>query len=193
MPDIADPRYFHQLAHTLDRITAELPTAEQLRRGDDISPAIHTLVGDTGCILADISAELATSCRHEVYDRPAHGPAERHGTAALTQCAVHLGAVLGHLGQVIERLGFLHQHLLQPGSGPRIPTPAPERDTLHNHFGQVATLLRTGAQQLRTTSEELSRIRTSPPTAGTPSPSPPAPAGGPIAAAAGTPSPAARR
>ncbi|MEU9246590.1 hypothetical protein [Streptomyces sp. NPDC048385] len=191
MPDIADPRYFHQLAHTLDRITAELPTAKQLRRGDDISPAIRTLVSDTSSILTEISEELAASCRHEVYDRPAHGPAERYGTAALTQCAVHLGAVLGHLGQVIEQLGFLHQHLLQPGSGPQIPAPDSARDTLQNQLGQVAKLLRTGAQQLRTSSQELSRIRTSPPTAGTPSASPPAAAGRPLAAAPGTPSPAA--
>ncbi|MEU9280285.1 hypothetical protein [Streptomyces sp. NPDC048341] len=191
MPDIADPRYFHQLAHTLDRITAQLPTTEQLRRGDDVTPAISTLVSDTGHILTEISEELATSYRHEVYDRPAHGPAERHGTAALTQCAVHLGAVLGHLGQVIERLGFLHQHILQPGSGPRIPAPPSTRDVLQNQLDQVAGLLRTGAQQLRTNSEDLSRTRTSRPIAGTPSPSPPAPAGNPLAVAPATPSPPA--
>lgn len=121
MPDIADPRYFQQLARTLDRITAELPTAEQLRRGDDISPAIRTLISDVGCLLTEISEELVTSYRHEIYDRPAHGPAERYGTAALAQCATPLGASLGRLGQVIERLGFLHQHLLKPTNSPRIP------------------------------------------------------------------------
>lgn len=169
MPDIADPRYFQQLARTLDRITAELPTAEQLRRGDDISPAIRTLVGDVGYILTEISEELETSYRHEVYERPTHGPAERYGSAALARCATPLGAALGHLGQVIEQLGFLHQHLLQPANSPRIPTPASAREPLQGHLDQVAGLMRTGARQLRTSSDELSRIRTARSTSGTPS------------------------
>jgi hypothetical protein len=169
MPDIADPRYFQQLARTLDRITAELPTAEQVRRGDDISPAIRTLISDVGCILTEISEELESGYRHEVYDRTAHGPAERYGTAALAQCATPLGASLGRLGQVVERLGFLHQHLLQPANSPRIPIPASAREPLQGHLDQVAVLVRAGAQQLRTASDELSRIRTSRFASGTPS------------------------
>ncbi|MFF4256631.1 hypothetical protein ACFY1L_36140 [Streptomyces sp. NPDC001663] len=169
MPDIADPRYFQQLARTLDRITAELPRAEQLRRGDDISPAIRTLISDLGFILTEISEELETSYRHEVYDRPAHGPAERYGTFALAQCAPSLGASLGHLGQVVERLGFLHQHVLQPANGPRTPIPASVREPLQGHLYQVAELVRAGAGQLRTASEELSRTRTARFTSGTPS------------------------
>jgi hypothetical protein len=169
MPDIADPRYFQQLARTLDRITAQMPTAQQLRRGDDISPAIRTLVSDIGYILTEISEELKTSYRHEVYDRPAHGPAERYGTTALAQCATPLGAALGHLGQVIEQLGFLHQHLLQPANSPRIPTPASVREPLQDHLGQVTELLRTGTRHLRTSSDELSRIRTARSMSGTPS------------------------
>ncbi|MFD7320603.1 hypothetical protein ACFV9D_05850 [Streptomyces sp. NPDC059875] len=159
MPDIANPDYFLQLARTLDRMTADVPTAEQLQRGDDISPAIRTMVSDAGCVLIEISEELATSYRHEILHRLTHGPAERFGTAALAQCAVPLGTALSHLGHVVERLGFIHGHVLQPGTGARIPVPLDFRQPLQEDLDRIASLLRTAAQQLRTNAVELSRIR----------------------------------
>ncbi|MFI8880276.1 hypothetical protein [Streptomyces sp. NPDC055243] len=77
MPDITRPDYFLQLARSLDRIFDDLPQAEDLRRGDDISPAIHTMVSDIGYVLTEISEELATSNRHESEAPSAYGHAER--------------------------------------------------------------------------------------------------------------------
>ncbi|MEV5506573.1 hypothetical protein [Streptomyces orinoci] len=167
MPDITHPEYFLQLARTLDRMTADLPAAGQLQRGDDITPAIQKLIGDASCVLMEISEELTTSYRDEVLHRPSHGPVERFGTAALAQSAVPLGMALSHLGHVTERLGFLHGHLLQPAVGKRIPIPLDARQPLQERLDLVAPLLRTAAQQLRTNAAELSRIhaarsRTSP-------------------------------
>ncbi|MEU1629249.1 hypothetical protein ABZ746_28820 [Streptomyces sp. NPDC020096] len=109
IPDITHPEYFHQLARTIDKVSAELPRAEHLRRRDDITPAIHSAISDLGYILAEISNELATSTRFDNTGPSAYTRAERSGTAALTRSAPALGTALGHLAQVVERLGFLHE------------------------------------------------------------------------------------
>ncbi|GGS92935.1 hypothetical protein GCM10010254_11070 [Streptomyces chromofuscus] len=157
MPDITRPDYFLQLARSLDRIFDDLPQAELLRRGDDISPLIHTVVSDLSYVLTEISEELATSNRHESEAPSAYSRAERSGTAALTQCAIPLGAALAHLGQVIDRLGFLHENTRQSATGPRTPAPGDMQLVLQGHLDQAGTTLRTAAQQLRSKATQLSR------------------------------------
>ncbi|BAU88019.1 hypothetical protein SLA_7153 [Streptomyces laurentii] len=159
MPDITRPDHFLQLARTLDRVFDDLPQAEHLRRGDDISPAIHSVVSDIGYILTEISEELTTSNRHD-YEGWGHGPAERFGTAALTQCAPPLGTALAHLGRIVDRLGFLHENV-RHSSTARTPTPGDVRLVLQEHLDHVGTALRTAAQQLRGTATQLSRTTSS--------------------------------
>ncbi|MFJ6752183.1 hypothetical protein ACIQNI_28970 [Streptomyces sp. NPDC091266] len=156
MPDITRPDYFLQLARTLDRVFDDLPQAEHLRRGDDISPAIHTVVSDIGYILTELSEELATSNRHESEAPSGYSHAERSGTAALTQCAIPLGVALAHLGQMIDRLGFLHESIRHSSTG-RTPAPDDVRLVLQEHLDHTGTALRAGAQQLRGKATQLSR------------------------------------
>ncbi|MFD9817478.1 hypothetical protein [Streptomyces violascens] len=154
MPDITRPDYFLQLARSLDRAFDDLPHAEELRRGDDISPAVYTVVSDVGYVLTEISEELATSNRHESESPSAYGHAERSGTAALAQCAIPLGAALAHLGHAIDRLGFLHENL-RHSSTSRTPAPRDIQLVLQEHLDEAGTNLRTAAQQLRSKATQL--------------------------------------
>ncbi|OII69621.1 MULTISPECIES: hypothetical protein [unclassified Streptomyces] len=158
MPDITHPVYFIRLARSIDRTLNDLPEAEHLRRGDDISPAIQSMVGDIAHYVIEISEELETSNRHEAEIPSAHGHAERSGTAALTRCAAPLGTALAHLGQVIERLGFLHENI-RHSSTKRTPTPDAVRHVLQEHLDHTGTALRTAAQHLRDHAAQISRAR----------------------------------
>ncbi|MEU7166620.1 hypothetical protein ACH4PU_33750 [Streptomyces sp. NPDC021100] len=157
MPDITSPDYFLRLARSLDRIFDDLPQAERVRRGDDISAAVHTVVTNTGHVLTEISEELATSSRHEAEAPSAYSHAERSGTAALTQCAVPLGTALAHLSQVIGHLGFLHENTRHSATGPRTPAPDDVQLSLQSHLDQAGSTLRTAAGQLRSNATQLSR------------------------------------
>ncbi|MFD6343421.1 hypothetical protein ACFWF9_01680 [Streptomyces roseolus] len=156
MPDVSHPVYFIRLARSIDRTLNDLPDAEHLRQGDDISPAIESMVGDIAHYLIEISEELATSNRHEVEIPLAYGHAERFGTAALTRCAAPLGTALAHLGQVIERLGFLHENI-RHSSTQRTPAPGNVRNILQEHLDHTGTALRTAAQHLRGYAAQLSQ------------------------------------
>ncbi|MFF5491341.1 hypothetical protein [Streptomyces virginiae] len=157
IPDITSPDYFLQLARSLDRVFDDVPQAEHLRRGDDITPDIHTVVGDIGVILTEICEELATSNRHESENLTGYSHAERFGTAALAQCATPLGTALAHLSQVVDRLGFLHENIRHSSTG-RTPPPSDVRLVIQEHLDQASTALRTAAQQLRGKATELTRV-----------------------------------
>lgn len=123
IPDITNPDYFLQLARTVDKISNDLPKAEELRRGADITPDIHTMVGDLGVILTEVCEELATSSRYETQKLTHYTEYERFGTASLAQCAIPIGTALAHLSHVVDRLGFLHASIRHsPPSGPHRPT-----------------------------------------------------------------------
>ncbi|MGY4968344.1 hypothetical protein ACWGCC_03815 [Streptomyces nigrescens] len=156
MGDITHPDYFLQLARTVDGAFDELPQTEELRRGDDISPAIQTAVGGISHMLTEISEELVTSNRHESQARSSYSLAERSGTAALTKCAVPLGVSLAHLGQVISRLGFLHENI-RHSSTERTPAPDDVQLVLQEHLDRARTGLLTAAHHLRVTATQLSR------------------------------------
>ncbi|MFG2836442.1 hypothetical protein ACGFYE_15770 [Streptomyces zaomyceticus] len=156
MPDISHPVYFVRLARSVDRTLDDLPEAEHLRQGDDISPAIQSVVSDIAYYLIEISEELATSNRHEAEIPSAHGHAERSGTAALSRCAAPLGTALAHLGQVIERLGFLHENI-RHSSTKRTPAPDDVRHVLQEHLDHTGTALGTAAQHLRDHAAQLSQ------------------------------------
>ncbi|WP_435058187.1 hypothetical protein [Streptomyces sp. bgisy060] len=155
MPDISHPVYFLRLARSVDRTLNDLPEAEHLRRGDDISPAVESMVVDIAHYLIETSEELTTSNRHEAEIPSAHGHAERSGTAALTRCAVPLGTALAHLSQVIERLGFLHENI-RHSSTQRTPAPDNVRRVLQEHLDHTGNALRTAAQHLRDHAAQLS-------------------------------------
>ncbi|WP_181923993.1 hypothetical protein [Streptomyces inhibens] len=53
MPDLAHPDYFLRLARALDRIITDLPQADHVRRGNDISPAVHSVVTDISHVLTE--------------------------------------------------------------------------------------------------------------------------------------------
>ncbi|MFT9784674.1 hypothetical protein ACMZ5E_00335 [Streptomyces rhizosphaericola] len=155
MPDLSHPVYFIRLARSIDRTLNDLPDAEHLRQGDDISPAIESMVGDIAHYLIEISEELAASSRHEAEIPSAYSHAERSGTAALTRCAAPLGTVLAHLGQVIERLGFLHENI-RHSSTKRTPAPDDVRHVLQEHLDHTGTALRMAAQHLRGKAAQIS-------------------------------------
>lgn len=157
IPDITSPDYFLQLARTVDRVFDGLPKAEELRRGDDISPAIHNMVSDIGVILTEVCEELATGNRHEAENLTGYGHPERFGTASLAQCAPPLGTALAHLSQVVDRLGFLHENVRHSSTG-RTPPPGDTGLVIQEHLDQASTFLRTAAQQLRGKASEITRI-----------------------------------
>ncbi|MCY0940236.1 MULTISPECIES: hypothetical protein [Streptomyces] len=141
----------------MDRVFDDVPKAEELRRGDDVTPDLHTVVGDIGVILAEICEELTTSSRHEFENLTGYSHAERFGTAALAQCAPPLGTALAHLSQVVDRLGFLHENI-RHSSTERTPPPGDVRVVIQDHLDQASTALRTAAQQLRGKATEITRV-----------------------------------
>ncbi|MGW7303974.1 hypothetical protein ACWGI1_00160 [Streptomyces sp. NPDC054835] len=172
MSDVTQPVYFLRLAQSIDRTFNDLPQAEHLRRGDDISPAIESVVSDIAYYMIEISEELATSNRHESETSSPYGHAERSGTAVLALCAVPLGAALAHLGHVIDRLGFLHENIRHSSTG-RTPAPDDVRRVLQEHLDHTGTALRAAAQHLRNKATRLSSQRST--GAATASPRPSAP------------------
>ncbi|MEV6730715.1 hypothetical protein [Streptomyces sp. NPDC051364] len=141
----------------MDRVFDDLPRAEELRRGDDITPDIHNVVGDITVILNEVCEELASGNRHEAESLTGYSHPERFGTASLAQCAPPLGTALVHLSQVVDRLGFLHENIRHSSTG-RTPPPGDIRIVIQEHLDQASTSLRAAAQQLRAKATEITRV-----------------------------------
>ncbi|MFF0740559.1 hypothetical protein ACFYVL_09165 [Streptomyces sp. NPDC004111] len=171
MPDITHPEYFRRLARTVGRISKELPRAQHLKRGDDITPAIHTAVSDLGYILAEITSELVASAHYDRTEPAAYTQAERSGTAALTRSAPALGAALGHLAQIVERLGHLHEMSPAPAADSAArhhPHPPGVQNWLQIYLDSTRSNLAAARQQLHKhavqgSTTAASRTATSPP------------------------------
>ncbi|MER6516650.1 hypothetical protein ABT246_07235 [Streptomyces sp. NPDC001553] len=159
IPDITNPDYFLQLARTVDKISNDLPKAEELRRGADITPDIHTMVGDLGVILTEVCEELATTSRYETQKLTHYTDYERFGTASLAQCAIPIGTALAHWSHVVDRLGFLHASI-RHSSTERTPPPDDVRVAIQAYLDLVGTDLGMAVQQLRGKATEINRMIT---------------------------------
>lgn len=162
MPTTVSPEFLRQLAHTLDSVFDQIPSPEAVQRGDDIGGAIYTVVVDIGNVLADVTDVLVAESHEEAKTRVALSAGGRAGAAALTSCAPTLGATLGHLALVVERLGA-HQGAESPGPGRR---PVPSHDEaflLQQLLDEVGTLLRKASRRLACEATHLSHSLTEQP------------------------------
>ncbi|WP_405421492.1 hypothetical protein [Streptomyces erythrochromogenes] len=141
----------------MDKVFDDLPTSEELRRGHDITPKVHTVVGDLSVILTEACEELVTGSRYETQKLTHYNAYERFGTASLAQCAIPLGTALAHLSHVVDRLGFLHENIRHSSTGRTAP-PDDVRMVIQAYLDLVGTDLRMAAQQLRGKSTEISRM-----------------------------------